>query len=85
MSGDPRPPRIKLASLGEYVSQQSGRSWFSGFAGPVKYILLAEPDQTPSGKSVGTWNLYVEPAPPRSTNSISAHPNTKRSSRNERS
>src|SRR4051812_14399873 len=56
-------PKVKLAELREYVSQ-SGKTYFAGFMGKTRLVLLKDTRAECTGKEIGRWNLLIEEAPP---------------------
>lgn len=57
-------PQVKLAELREYRSAR-GSTYFAGYMGRTRLVLLQDHDAPITGAEVGRWRLLVEEAPPR--------------------
>jgi hypothetical protein len=63
-------PKIRFAVLRERQSQQSGATYYLGFSGTTKILLLKDKEAAPDGSS--QWNLLFEEQPPKDK-SIDTH------------
>lgn len=58
-------PRVKLMELREYVSERSGKSYFSGYLGKTRVVILRDERAECTGKEVARWNMLLEEPEPR--------------------
>lgn len=70
-----REPSVTLTELREYRSQ-SGSTYFAGFLGKTRVVMLRDDRAQCTGKEVARWNLILEPAQPRSDQAAPAERKT---------
>ena len=71
MSSRSFAPRVVLAHLRQYTSR-NGNTYFTGFMGKTKLVLLQDRDAECTGAEVARWTLHVEEAPPAEERSPAA-------------
>jgi hypothetical protein len=57
--------RVKLMELREYVSDRSGKTYFSGFLGKAKVVVLRDERAECTGREKARWNVLLEEPEPR--------------------
>lgn len=57
--------RVKLMELREYVSERSGKTYFSGFLGKAKVVVLRDERAECTGREKARWNVLLEEPEPR--------------------
>ena len=63
MSSRAFAPRVILAQMRQYTSR-SGNTYFVGYMGKTKLVMLKDTDAECTGAEVARWTLHVEEAPP---------------------
>lgn len=58
-----RPARVPMCRPTEFVSRSSGRSFFTGFMGGAKLIMVADPEADPGPNGQMVYTLFAEEAP----------------------
>lgn len=59
-----RPPRVLLTELREYRSA-SGSTYFAGYLGRARVVVLRDDRAEITGKEVARWNVLLEEPQPR--------------------
>jgi hypothetical protein len=57
--------RVKLMELREYVSERSGKTYFSGFLGKAKVVVLRDERAECTGREKARWSVLLEEPEPR--------------------
>ncbi|MGU3662014.1 hypothetical protein [Methylobacterium fujisawaense] len=57
--------RVKLFELREYVSERTGNTYFSGFLGKAKVVVLRDDRAECTGKEKARWSVLLEEPEPR--------------------
>lgn len=58
-------PRLVLTELREYRSERTGSTYFAGYLGKARVVMLRDERAEITGKEVARWNLLVEEPEPR--------------------
>lgn len=74
--------RVKLMQLREYVSDRTGATYFSGFLGNAKVVVLRDDRAEITGREKARWTVLLEEQEPRDGSSPAAR--SPRRSRAER-
>lgn len=70
MSGE-REPRVKLMTLREYVTSD-GRPYFRGWLGDAVVLVFRSEDAESEYGSLATWEAFVVPRKPKSSEPTAA-------------
>lgn len=65
MSDHNNGPRVKLTELREYESERTGRTYFAGYLGGTRVVMLRDDRAEITGKEKARWTVFLEEAPPR--------------------
>ncbi|PJI56024.1 hypothetical protein CTI14_00390 [Methylobacterium radiotolerans] len=66
MDGAPmNAPQIKLMELRQYKSERTGATYFAGFLGNARVVMLRDERAERAGKEVARWNVLLEEQAPR--------------------
>lgn len=57
--------RLVLTELREYRSERTGSTYFAGYLGKARVVMLRDERAEITGKEVARWNLLVEEPEPR--------------------
>lgn len=57
--------RVKLMQLREYKSDRTGATYFSGFLGNAKVVVLRDDRAELTGRETARWNVLLEEQAPR--------------------
>lgn len=60
--------RVKLMELREYVSECTGNTYFSGYLGKARVVVLRDDRAECTGKEVARWSVLLEEPEPRADN-----------------
>lgn len=63
--------RVKLMQLREYKSDRTGATYFSGFLGNAKVVMLRDDRAELTGRETARWNVLLEEQEPRETRQAS--------------
>lgn len=58
-------PRVKLTELREYRSERTGNTYFSGYLGKARVVMLRDDRAECTGKEVARWSVLLEEPEPR--------------------
>lgn len=58
-------PRVKLTELREYRSERTGNTYFSGYLGKARVVMLRDDRAEITGKEVARWSVLLEEPEPR--------------------
>lgn len=58
-------PRVKLTELREYRSERTGNTYFSGYLGKARVVMLRDERAEITGKEVARWSVLLEEPEPR--------------------
>ena len=58
-------PRLVLTELREYRSERTGNTYFSGYLGKARVVMLRDERAECTGKEVARWNVLLEEPEPR--------------------
>jgi hypothetical protein len=58
-------PRVKLTELREYRSERTGNTYFSGYLGKARVVMLRDDRAKITGKEVARWSVLLEEPEPR--------------------
>lgn len=58
-------PRVKLTELREYRSERTGNTYFAGYLGRTRVVMLRDDRAECTGKEVARWNVLLEEPEPR--------------------
>jgi hypothetical protein len=58
-------PRLVLTELREYRSERTGNTYFSGYLGKARVVMLRDERAECTGKEVARWNVVLEEPEPR--------------------
>lgn len=58
-------PQIKLMELRQYKSERTGATYFAGFLGNARVVMLRDERAERAGKEVARWNVLLEEQAPR--------------------
>jgi hypothetical protein len=53
-------PRVKLTELREYRSERTGNTYFSGYLGKARVVMLRDDRAEITGKEVARWSVLLE-------------------------
>jgi hypothetical protein len=66
-------PRLVLTELREYRSERTGNTYFSGYLGKARVVMLRDERAQCTGKEVARWNVLLEEPEPREDREARAH------------
>jgi hypothetical protein len=58
-------PRLKLMELREYVSERTGSTYFAGYLGNARVVMLRDDRAAITGKEKARWSVLLEEQKPR--------------------
>ncbi len=58
-------PRLVLTELREYRSERTGATYFAGYLGKARVVMLRDDRAECTGKEVARWNVLLEESEPR--------------------
>lgn len=58
-------PRLLLTELREYRSERTGNTYFSGYLGKARVVMLRDERSEITGKEVARWSVLLEEPEPR--------------------
>lgn len=64
--------RVKLMQLREYVSDRTGATYFSGFLGNAKVVVLRDDRAEITGREKARWTVPLEEQEPRDRGEMAA-------------
>jgi hypothetical protein len=67
-------PRVKLTELREYRSERTGNTYFSGYLGKARVVMLRDDRAECTGKEVARWSILLEEPEPRDGRENRAQP-----------
>lgn len=65
MSDYHKGTRLKLTELREYQSDRTGRTYFAGYLGGNRIVMLRDDRAECTGKETARWTVFLEEAPTR--------------------
>ncbi|MEN3238908.1 hypothetical protein PUR29_36345 [Methylobacterium ajmalii] len=58
-------PRLVLTELREYRSERTGATYFAGYLGKARVVMLRDDRAEITGREVARWNILLEEPQPR--------------------